>query len=71
MTSEELLNIHKIIREKKDYHRSCFDSLLRRVIDIRRVLEAHPEGNNKIHRQTSERQTSENLNLRTTNVGII
>ena len=46
MNSEELLNVHKIIREKKDYHRSCFDSLLRRVIDIRRVLEAHPEGNN-------------------------
>ena len=46
MSSEELLEIHKTIREKKDYHRACFDSLLHRVIDIRRVLETHPEGNN-------------------------
>ena len=44
--SDELLEIYKTIGEKRDYHRSCFDSLLRRVIDIRRVLETHPEGNN-------------------------
>ena len=46
MNSEELLTILKLIREKMDHHRSCSDSLLRRVIDIRRVLENHPEGNN-------------------------
>ena len=46
MNSEELLTILKLIREKMDHHRSCSDSLLRRVIDIRRVLETHPEGNN-------------------------
>ena len=46
MNSEELLTIRKLIREKKDYHRSCSDSLLRRVIDIRRILETNPEGNN-------------------------
>ena len=46
MNSEELLTILKLIREKMDHHRSCSASLLRRVIDIRRVLETHPEGNN-------------------------
>ena len=46
MNSEELLTIRKLIREKKDYHRSCSDSLLRRVIDIWRILETNPEGNN-------------------------
>ena len=38
--------IRTLIREKKDYHRSCSDSLLCRVIDIRRILETHLEGNN-------------------------
>ena len=46
MNSEELLSIRKLIREKRDYPRSCSDSLLRRVIDIRRLLESKPEGNN-------------------------
>ena len=46
MNSEELLTIRKLIREKKDYHRSCSDSLLRRVIDIWRILETHPGENN-------------------------
>ena len=46
MNSEELLAVYKVIGEKMDYHRACSDSLLRCVIDIRRVLEAHPEGNN-------------------------
>ena len=46
MNSEELLAVHKLIREKTDYHQACSDSLLRHVIDIRRILESKPEGNN-------------------------
>ena len=49
MNSEELLAIRKLIREKKDYHRSRSDSLHRRVIDIRRILATEQERNNTIY----------------------
>ena len=49
MNSEELLAIRTLIREKKDYHRSRSDSLLRRIIDIRRILATGQERDNTIY----------------------
>ena len=49
MNSEELLAIRKLIREKRDYHRSRSDSLYRCTVDIRRILASGQEGNNTFY----------------------
>ena len=49
MNSEELLAIQKLIREKRDYHRSHSDSLYRCTVDIRRILVSGHEGDNTFY----------------------